>query len=151
MLHLNMGSVAPQLVFTAQILLAVALGALVGWQREKSGKAAGGRTFGIVSAGSCLFTILSLHAFDGADPARIAAQVVVGIGFLGAGAILHRETNIYGLTTAAGLWISAAIGMAVGVGFYLVAILSAFIMLGVLMVNEKSIFKSDHDDDRIDG
>ena len=150
MLHLNLQNVVPQLIFVAQIILAIALGALVGWQREKSGKAAGGRTFGIVSAGSCLFTILSMHAFANADPSRVAAQIVVGIGFLGAGAILHREKNIYGLTTAAGLWISAAIGMAVGAGFYIVAIVSAFIMLGVLMVNEKSIFKSDRNDDRID-
>jgi putative Mg2+ transporter-C (MgtC) family protein len=142
--------VISQIFFVGQILLAIILGALIGWQREVRGKAAGGRTYALVCAGSALFTILSINAFPGSDPARVAAQIVVGIGFLGAGTILNRDNRIHGLTTAAGLWVSAAIGMAVGVGFYLVAIVGALLMLGVLMVNEEKILKLDGDQNHND-
>jgi putative Mg2+ transporter-C (MgtC) family protein len=140
-MYLNLQGLGPQLVFVSQIILAVLLGAVAGWQREKIGKAAGARTYALVAAGSCLFTILSINGFGDSEASRVAAQIVVGIGFLGAGTILHRESRISGLTTAAGLWISAAIGMAVGTGLYLVAVLTALIMLAVLMINEKEIFK----------
>lgn len=128
------------------MLLAAVLGALVGWQREIRRKAAGARTYALVSSGACLFTIISLYGFSGftgGDPTRIASQVVVGIGFLGAGAILHREDRILGLTTAAGLWISAAIGMAVGVHMYILAIIAALLILAVLMINEEKIVHGD--------
>lgn len=131
-----------QIFFIGQVLLAIGLGALIGWQREAIGKAAGARTYALVSGGSALFTILSLHAFLGADTSRVAGQVIVGIGFLGAGLIMHRESEVHGLTTAAGLWVSAAIGMAVGTGFYLLAIVGSFIMLAVFMVDEKKIINS---------
>lgn len=106
-----------------RLLLAVALGGLVGLEREIDHKPAGFRTHILVCLGACLFTMLSLFfcfSFPnpGADPARIAAGIVMGIGFLGAGAILHRESDIKGLTTAASIWVVAAIGMAVGCGFY---------------------------------
>lgn len=133
--------VISQIFFVGQILLAIILGALIGWQREVRGKAAGARTYALVCSGSALFTLLSIYAFPGSDPARVAAQIVVGIGFLGAGTILNRDNHIHGLTTAAGLWVSAAIGMAVGVGLYLLAIVGALLMLGVLMVNEKNLIK----------
>ena len=131
--------IVSQIFFIGQVLLAIGLGALIGWQREVIGKAAGARTYALVSGGSALFTILSMHAFFGADTSRVAGQVIVGIGFLGAGLIMHRESHVHGLTTAAGLWVSAAIGMAVGTGYYLLAIVGALIMLAVLMVDEKKI------------
>lgn len=134
-------NILPEIFFILQVVLAIILGAVIGWQREKIGKAAGARTYALVTAGSALFTILSVGAFP-EDPARIAAQIVTGIGFLGAGAILHRESRIVGLTTAAGLWIAAAIGMAVGLGYYLLAIVSSLIILAVLMINEKKIAHS---------
>lgn len=118
-----------------QIALAIILGGMLGWQREYSGKAVGPRTYALVTAGSALFTILSIYAF-GVDDARVAAGVVTGIGFLGVGTILHRENKVEGLTTAAGMWITAAIGMAVGAGFYTLAILTTVIIFLVLMMRD---------------
>jgi putative Mg2+ transporter-C (MgtC) family protein len=97
----------------------------VGAEREMRDQAAGLRTHILVSVGSCLFTLVSVYGFAGfqgaraaVDPSRVAAQIVTGIGFLGAGAIIRQGLNIHGLTTAASLWIMAAVGMAVGVGMY---------------------------------
>jgi len=125
----------PQLYPAGQLILAAVLGALIGWQREKHGKAAGARTCALVTAGSTLFTILSVVAFP-SDPARVAAQIVVGIGFLGAGLILQKEERIVGLTTAASLWFAAAIGMAVGLGFFILSIIAAALTLLILTINE---------------
>jgi len=109
-----------------RIVLAAVLGTLLGWEREHEGKPAGMRTHGMVAVGAALFTIVSLHGFGGAgDPARVAAQIVTGVGFLGAGAILHHRDSIRGLTTAATLWVTAAIGTAVGTGMYVMSIVSA--------------------------
>lgn len=100
-----------------RLVLATLLGSLVGAERERAGKPAGLRTHGMVSLGSALFTIVSLWGFgEDGDRARVAAQVVAGIGFLGAGAILHGRRDVHGLTTAASLWVTAAIGIAVGAG-----------------------------------
>ncbi len=118
------------------------LGGLLGWQRERWAKPAGIRTYALVTAGSTLFTILSLHAFGPNEVGRLAAQVVIGIGFIGAGTILHRSDHIEGLTTAAGLWISAAIGMAVGVGWYVLAVLCTLLILAMLIVDEKKLLIS---------
>ena len=88
-----------------RLLIAVVLGALVGYERERAGKPAGVRTHDMVSLGAALFAVVSLHGFgEASDPARVAAQIVTGIGFLGAGAILHQRGNVQGLTTAASLW-----------------------------------------------
>ena len=103
----------PLFPFLGQMLLAIILGGLVGWQREHVGRAAGLRTYALVCMGSTLFTLLSSQAFFGGDPSRVASQIVVGIGFLGAGTILHKHGGIEFLTTAAGLWAMAAIGMAI--------------------------------------
>ena len=146
--YINWDFILSQVFFVGQMLFAAFLGALVGWQRGIRGKAAGGRTYALVSAGACLFTTISLHGFIGGDPTRIAGQVVVGIGFLGAGAILQRQRQVLGLTTAAGLWISAAIGMSVGVQLYLLALAAALLMLGVLLINEEKIVQ--HIEDKID-
>ena len=93
-----------------RLLIAVVLGALVGYERERAGKPAGVRTHGMVSLGAALFAVVLLHGFGGAgDTARVAAQIVTGIGFIGMGAILHEGGGVHGLTTAASLWVSAAI------------------------------------------
>ncbi len=120
------------------VLLAIFLGGILGWQRERWGKSAGPRTHALVCAGSALFTVLSVSGFGlGSDASRVASQIVVGIGFLGAGIILHRENRVEGLTTAAGLWAAAAIGMALGVRFYILATCSAFLMLFLLMIDDR--------------
>lgn len=109
-----------------RIALATALGAFVGFERERVGKPAGVRTHGIVALGSALFTVVSIYGFEGnSDPARIAAQIVTGIGFLGAGTILHLRGSVHGLTTAATLWVTAAIGVAVGTGMIIMSIETA--------------------------
>ncbi len=127
---------ADEFVMISRLLVAGALGGLVGFQREKAGKAAGIRTLALISLGSALFTVLSIFAFDTADPARLAANIVTGIGFLGAGTIiLRREEGIVeGLTTAATIWVSAAIGVAVGAGFFFIGVATAGIALLVLVL-----------------
>jgi putative Mg2+ transporter-C (MgtC) family protein len=116
--------------------LAAGLGAAIGLEREWSQKAAGLRTNTLIAVGSALFTIMSIELSPGvpADPTRIAAQIVTGVGFLGGGAILRTGGSVKGLTTAAIIWINAAIGMAAGGGRYRVAILGAIATLVVLQV-----------------
>jgi len=145
----------PEWIFVPRLLLAALLGAVVGFEREYFGKAAGLRTFSLVSLGACLFTVLSLAGFQeiaaqtGAviDPSRIAAQVVVGIGFLGAGLIIFRGFRVEGLTTAAGLWVSSAIGMSVGVGMYLLAAVTSILMV-IIFFFLKRIEPEEHDGHR---
>ena len=116
-----------------RLLVAVVLGALVGYERERAGKPAGVRTHGMVSLGAALFTVVSMHGFGNAgDPARIAAQIVTGIGFIGAGSILHQRGNVHGLTTAASLWVTAAIGLAVGTGMLLMSLATAILVFVLL-------------------
>ena len=121
-----------------RILVATVLGAVIGLDREYRTKAAGFRTHVLVALGSALFMIISVHGFDDLpkdqmtlrmDPARIAAQVVTGIGFIGAGTIIFQKNVVKGLTTAAGLWVTAAVGMACGVGMYTLAAVSTIIVL----------------------
>jgi putative Mg2+ transporter-C (MgtC) family protein len=120
-----------------QLVLATVLGGLIGLERERDNHPAGLRTYALVSLGSAAFTILSRFGFNDGDPSRIASQIVVGIGFLGAGIILHKANNVIGLTTAAGVWVAAAVGMAVGVGNYLFAFMIAIITFIVLSINDK--------------
>lgn len=108
-----------------RLALAAVAGMAIGIEREMREQAAGLRTHMLVAVGSCLFTIVSVSGFDlflesgdRSDPSRVAAQIVTGIGFLGAGAIIREGASVRGLTTAASLWIVAAVGMAVGVGMY---------------------------------
>jgi len=117
-----------------RILLAVALGAVIGYQREREGKPAGLRTHTLICLGASLFTVASLYGFGiTSDPSRVAAGIVAGIGFLGAGAIMHREGGIVeGLTTAATIWAVAAIGLAAGAGLYVVSAVATAVILGVL-------------------
>lgn len=116
-----------------RLLIATVLGALVGYERERAGKPAGVRTHGMVSLGAALFAVVSLHGFGNVgDPARVAAQIVTGIGFLGAGAILHERGGVHGLTTAASLWVTAAIGLAVGVGMVFMSLATAVLVFLLL-------------------
>lgn len=118
-----------------RLLLAVTLGAGIGYQRERAGKTAGLRTYILVSSGAALFTIASIYGFSGAvDPSRVAAGVVVGIGFIGAGVIFRGEEGIEGITTATSIWVIAAIGLAAGAGLYLISVITALITIGVLMI-----------------
>ena len=125
------------LLFAGQILLAVLLGGLIGVQRVRSGKSVGPRTCALVSSGAALYTLLSVNAFGAVEPGRVAAQIITGIGFLGAGVIIHKQGGaVEGLTTAAALWAVAAVGMAVGAGWIWQATIVALIALLVLMVND---------------
>jgi len=118
-----------------RLLLAAALGAAIGYQRERAGKPAGLRTHILISLGAALFTVASTYGFGVADPSRIAAGVVAGIGFLGAGAIMHRNGGIVeGLTTAATIWAVAAIGLAAGAGLYIISVVTAAIVFIVLIL-----------------
>ena len=132
------------LEFLIRLLLSAALGALVGLERSKRQKEAGVRPHCIIACTSALFMILSKYAFvdtaigadglRGADPARIAAQVVSGISFLGAGVIFKNGNSIRGLTTAAGMWGTAAIGMAVGAGMYWLGLIEAAILVAIQII-----------------
>src|SRR5256885_17267288 len=106
------------------LVVALLLGLALGIERELRGHPAGIKTMGLISIGACMFTALGLLPAFGktVDPTRIAAQVVTGVGFLGAGAILRQGDDVHGLTTAASIWVAAALGMAVGFGYYSIAI-----------------------------
>jgi len=114
-----------------KLLLSIALGGIIGLERQYREKAAGFRTIIIICLGTTVFSILS-SKFGWGDPSRIAAGIVTGIGFLGAGVIIHNRGQISGLTTAATVWFAAALGMAVGLGEYLFAIASVVIVLLIL-------------------
>ena len=132
------------LEFLIRLLLSAGLGALVGLERSKRQKEAGVRTHCIIACTSALFMILSKYAFvdtaigadglRGADPARIAAQVVSGISFLGAGVIFKNGNSIRGLTTAAGMWGTSAIGMAVGAGMYWLGLIEAAVLVAIQII-----------------
>jgi putative Mg2+ transporter-C (MgtC) family protein len=124
----------------SRLVLSLILSSLVGLERELHRRTAGLRTHILVSMGSCLIMLTSLHVFAiykgqvPLDPTRIAAGVITGIGFLGAGTIMRDRAGVKGLTTAASLWVVAAVGLAVGCGFYSAAIFSTLLTLAVLMI-----------------
>jgi putative Mg2+ transporter-C (MgtC) family protein len=135
-----------ELEMVLRLLLATFLGGVIGFQREISGKEAGLRTNILICLGSALFTVLSIYAFPGSDPARIAASVATGIGFIGAGVILHRMGGeVVGLTTAATIWAVAAIGMAAGAGMYYIAPATTILVLIILMLPHVKKFKKKKD------
>lgn len=133
-------NINPQLQVFFQLLLAAFLGALIGLEREYKRKEAGMRTFALVCLGATLFAILAFETFQSVagdvgisfDPSRMIQAVAVGIGFLGGGLIILRRFHVEGLTTAAGLWVAAAVGIAIGVKLYFVAIFSCFVVIGIL-------------------
>lgn len=135
-----------------QLLLATFLGALIGLEREIKRKEAGLQTYSLVALGTCLFTVVSFELFNSFsgesginfDPSRIIQAVAIGIGFIGAGVIFRQPSRVIGLTTAAGLWVTAAIGIAIGAKFYLLGILGTILALVVLVgfgSLEKKVFE----------
>lgn len=137
-----------ELIFMFRLLLAMFLGGIIGAERERKNRSAGFRTHILVTVGACMFMIVSISMpmmistmpngiVNNADPGRIAAQVVSGIGFLGAGAIMQDKGKVRGLTTAASLWVVAAIGLAIGAGMYLTAVSTTFFLFLILSVFAK--------------
>jgi len=116
-----------ELEMIMKILVAALFGGIIGYEREIKTKPAGLRTHILVCLGSTIFTVLSLEAFPGADTARVAAYIIAGIGFIGAGTVIQTKEKITGLTTAASLWITASIGMAIGTGFYVLGAIATVI------------------------
>ncbi len=141
-----------ELIF--RLFLATIIGGIIGAERETTRRPAGLRTHTLVTLGSALYMLLSLYGHDKAkalglntDPHRIAAQVVSGMGFLGAGTIIRTQGKVYGLTTAANLWVCAAIGLCIGGGYYFISIISAFIVLITLVTvtsDETKSFKVEY-------
>jgi putative Mg2+ transporter-C (MgtC) family protein len=132
-------SFATQLDLALRLTVGLVLGAVIGFERELSHQPAGFRTHSLVSLGAALFTVVSAFGFSGdlVDPTRIAAQIVSGIGFIGAGTILQYRGHIRGLTTAASLWAVAAIGTAAGAGLYVVAIVGTVLILVILSILDR--------------
>ena len=128
-----------QLELAARAALGLVLGAAIGFERELHRQPAGFRTHSLVAVGAALFTIISAYGFTGVavDPTRIAAQIVSGIGFIGAGTILQHRGNVRGLTTAASLWSVAAIGMAAGAGMIVIAVVGTALILIVLALLDR--------------
>ncbi len=141
-----------QIIF--QLFLATLLGGLIGLERETKKKEAGLQTYSLVALGACLFTIISLLlAKSGViDPSPIILAIAIGMGFIGAGAIFRGENQIKGLTTAAGLWVTAAMGLAVGAQFYLLAICTTFLVLiifaGFGLLEEKIFVRKKENGDK---
>lgn len=125
-----------------KLVLSMVLGAVIGYERKRKGQIAGVRTFSLIAMGATLAMILSIYVpqeylgLKNGDPGRIAAQVVSGIGFLGAGAIIQMKGSVRGLTTAAGIWMVAALGLTVGVGMYVIATVATILILFILWVLE---------------
>jgi putative Mg2+ transporter-C (MgtC) family protein len=128
----------PDFELVTRLLVAALLGAVIGLEREMKQKSAGLRTNILISVGAALFTVMSYEFAEGGtgDPARLAAQIVTGIGFLGAGAIMRHESGVRGLTTAATVWVNAAVGVAVGGGKYHLALIATGVTLAALLVLE---------------
>jgi len=132
-------SVGAQVELALRLIAGLGLGAIIGFERELHRQPAGFRTHSLVSLGAALFAIISGYGYGGAaiDPTRITAQIVSGIGFIGAGTILQYRGHIRGLTTAASLWSVAAIGTATGTGLYVLAVLGTVLILVVLSLLDR--------------
>jgi putative Mg2+ transporter-C (MgtC) family protein len=131
--------IGEQLELVLRLILGLVLAAAVGWERELQRMPAGFRTHALVVLGSAVFTVVGAHGLvgDNADPTRVAAQIVSGIGFLGGGAILHYGGSVRGLTTAASLWAVAAVGMASGAGLYVIAVAAAVLVIVTLDIFDR--------------
>ena len=124
-----------ELLMAGRAMLAALLGALIGLEREQHGREAGIRTYAAVSLGACVFGLISSHVSTGFDPTRIAAGVVTGVGFLGAGVILREQGRISGLTTAATIWATSSVGLAIAFGMYVLGALATLITFALLAVH----------------
>lgn len=118
-------------ILLIDLILSVLMGFCIGLERKHRLKEAGVATHTVVCLGSALITVISKYGFNGSDPARLAAQIVTGVGFLGAGMIVYRQHEVRGLTTAAGIWATAGIGMACGAGMYVIAVGATAIIIAV--------------------
>lgn len=123
-----------QFITSVQLILAAILSMIIGMDRERHQKPAGLRTHMLTGVGACLFTALSVHAFPASETARVAANVVTGIGFLGAGTIIQHNDHAHDLTTAASIWVTAAIGMAVGANAGFIAVTGTLIIWVILAI-----------------
>lgn len=127
----------------SKLVLSLVLGAIIGIERRRKGQIAGMRTFALISMGATLVMLISIYipqvymGLKNGDPGRIAAQVVSGVGFLGAGAIIQMKGSVRGLTTAAGIWMAACIGLAVGAGMYLISIIATLLIIFILVNIER--------------
>ena len=127
-----------------RLLLSAALGIGIGFQRERSNKPAGIRTHGLICLGSALFTVASIYGFgNGVDPSRVAAGIVTGIGFIGAGVIFRGDRSdhgdkLVGLTTAASIWVTTAIGLAAGAGMYLISGIVSVLTVLILLIPKQN-------------
>ncbi len=131
-----------QLWLALDLILAALLGFFIGLERKLRDKEAGIRTHTIVAFGAALMMVISKFAFDSeADSARVAAQIVAGIGFLGAGIIVYKKNVVHGLTTAAGVWTTAGIGMACGGGLWLIAIIATVVLVLIQFCLHRKIFR----------
>lgn len=132
-----------------KLCLSMVLGACIGFERKRKGQPAGLRTFSLIALGSTLAMLVSIYVcqeyvgLKNGDPGRIAAQVITGVGFLGAGAIIQMKGSVRGLTTAAGIWMASIIGLAVGVGMYIVSIFATLLILFILVKLESIEHKHD--------
>ncbi len=126
-----------------KLIVSLLLGATIGIERRRKGQIAGLRTFALISMGATLAMLISIYipqvylGLKNGDPGRIAAQVVSGVGFLGAGAIIQMKGSVRGLTTAAGIWMTACIGLAVGAGMYLISIIATLLIIFILVNIER--------------
>lgn len=128
-----------ELQITLKLIISFAIGGVIGWERERTGHEAGIRTFGLISLGSCAFGLVSIY-IGSSDHGRIAAQVVSGIGFICTGVIFRENGSIKGLTTAATLWCTAAVGLAVALDMYVISLLSAVIILVFLSLRHTRLW-----------
>ncbi|MBU5688513.1 MAG: MgtC/SapB family protein [Candidatus Aenigmarchaeota archaeon] len=132
---------ASEFMFIIKLLLSAFLGGVIGYEREKTHRPAGLRTHMIVCVSACLASLIGIYSFEDNDPFRISANIITGIGFIGAGTIIANSANVKGVTTAATIFSVACIGIAVSVGFYITAIFTTLLIFGVLKL--KSIENKD--------
>jgi putative Mg2+ transporter-C (MgtC) family protein len=126
--------IGTELLYASRMIVAALIGGLIGWERERHASDAGIRTYMAISIGACAFSLISVHV-GANDPTRIAAQVVTGIGFIGAGVIFQDKGGVAGLTTAATLWATAAVGMASAFGMYVLAIVTGGLLFATLALH----------------
>jgi putative Mg2+ transporter-C (MgtC) family protein len=130
-----------ELLYVGRIMLALLCGGFIGFERKRHGLEVGIRTYAAVAVGTCSFGLISAHVPQGADITRIASGVVTGIGFIGAGVILHDKGKAVGLTSAATIWATASVGLAISFGMYILGVLTSIVLFGLLALHDLPIYK----------